>query len=57
MDNIVATYLVRITLRETEPIDAGVVPPTLETLENAIERAIEDSFQFTATAHAERTDS
>lgn len=59
MDKIVATYTVKITLREQplpdeqEPGD----PPTLALLEGWIERTIEDWTLFTANATAERTDS
>ena len=58
MDKIVATYTVKITLREQPLPDEQEPghPPTLGLIEEWITRAIEDWTLFTANATAERTD-
>ena len=62
MNAIVATYLVKITLRETDEqlVEEGLgasKEPTLDQLEKLIEGAIELTTTFSANASASRTDS
>jgi hypothetical protein len=58
MTRIVATYLVKITLRESAfgDVDATeTVPPTIEELVDVLEQALETD-GFDANVTAERTD-
>jgi hypothetical protein len=59
MGKVVATYLVKITVREPDdaPPDAEISGPTVESLEARIKDAIENSTDsLFAHVSAERTD-
>lgn len=58
MSAIVATYLVRITLREPEPPEEPLdeLPPTIERITSLIEGELEAATYLEANVTAERTD-